>query len=160
MLYFAVKNISSSDEESLKQQIAQLKHHFTEKINVKRKESAFSKILLNDILTKYYKLDYYLIDADSSGKPYIVDSDIHFNISHSGDYVMCCCSKAPVGCDIQQIKALNIKVARRFFTENEYNLLLNDENRDVTFENKINVIEGENESGKSTILKFILNSFL
>lgn len=33
------------------------------------------------------------------------------------------------------------------------------QNKEITLEPKINIIYGENESGKSTILKFILNSF-
>ena len=33
------------------------------------------------------------------------------------------------------------------------------QNREINFNDKINIIYGENESGKSTLLKFILNSF-
>ena len=33
------------------------------------------------------------------------------------------------------------------------------QNKEINLEDKINIIYGENESGKSTILKFILNSF-
>ena len=32
-------------------------------------------------------------------------------------------------------------------------------NKEINLENNLNIIYGENESGKSTILKFILNSF-
>ena len=38
------------------------------------------------------------------GKPYLSDySDVHFNISHSGEYVVCSVSDKPVGVDIQKI---------------------------------------------------------
>lgn len=38
------------------------------------------------------------------GKPYLADyPDVHFNISHSGQYVVCIVSDRPVGIDIQEI---------------------------------------------------------
>ena len=32
-------------------------------------------------------------------------------------------------------------------------------NKEINLENKINLIQGKNEAGKSTLIKFILNSF-
>ena len=56
-------------------------------------------------------------------KPYLQNSpDIFFNISHSGDYVICAVSEHEVGCDIQRIgeaKGDEIRLAERFFTEKE-----------------------------------------
>ena len=46
-----------------------------------------------------------------------------FNLSHSGDYVLCAYSdvaKAQVGCDLEEVKELRLSVARRFFGEREY----------------------------------------
>lgn len=46
-----------------------------------------------------------------------------FNLSHSGDYVLCAYSdvaKAQVGCDLEEVKELRLSVARRFFGEGEY----------------------------------------
>ena len=54
------------------------------------------------------------------GKPYLAKrEDIHFNISHSGDYVCAAVSDKPVGVDIQFREENHIrerKVAERFFT--------------------------------------------
>ena len=41
------------------------------------------------------------IRKTSEGKPYFACSDIHFSLSHSGDYAACVLSDAPVGVDIQ-----------------------------------------------------------
>lgn len=64
------------------------------------------------------------------GKPYIVnradtDSDIYFNISHSGDYVVCAVSDREVGIDIQKIGAAKKNIAERYFTQNEYMHIMN-----------------------------------
>ncbi len=46
---------------------------------------------------------------------------IDFNLSHSGDRVMCVISDRRVGCDVEEIKENN-KVAKRFFTGTEAEL--------------------------------------
>jgi len=54
------------------------------------------------------------------GKPYLQRiPDVHFSLSHSGEFVMCAVSDEDIGCDIQQISASRISVANRFFTEQE-----------------------------------------
>ena len=59
------------------------------------------------------------------GKPYIKNTDIHFNISHSGDYAVCVVSDREVGIDIQKIEKPNLQVAERFFAKNEYEYIAN-----------------------------------
>ena len=59
------------------------------------------------------------------GKPYIKNTDIHFNISHSGDYAVCAISDCEVGIDIQKIEKPNLQVAKRFFAKKEYEYILN-----------------------------------
>jgi 4'-phosphopantetheinyl transferase len=48
-------------------------------------------------------------------------SNLHFNISHSGDYVVVAFSDCPVGIDIEKNKGNRLKVAQRFFTQQELN---------------------------------------
>ena len=53
-------------------------------------------------------------------KPYLSDfPNVHFNISHSGEYVACCVSDKPVGTDIQKIGEYNSDVAKRVCNEKE-----------------------------------------
>ena len=59
-----------------------------------------------------------------SGKARLSDAEelmIDFNLSHSGDKVMCAISDCAVGCDVDMVKE-NAKVAKRFFTEREAEL--------------------------------------
>ena len=43
-----------------------------------------------------------------NGKPYAVDLSCEFNISHSGDYVICAINDSPIGADIEQIRNLSV----------------------------------------------------
>ncbi|MCQ2545735.1 MAG: 4'-phosphopantetheinyl transferase superfamily protein [Clostridia bacterium] len=46
--------------------------------------------------------------------------EMHFSLSHSGERVMCGISTAQVGCDVEIVKDRDMKIARRFFCEEEY----------------------------------------
>lgn len=63
---------------------------------------------------------------DSFGKPYLKDRpQIHFNLSHSGEYVCCAIGDEPVGVDIQKQVPVKEGLAKRFFTEKENMILDN-----------------------------------
>ena len=49
--------------------------------------------------------------------------DLCYNLSHSGDYVICATSKFAVGCDIEKIKKAPLKVAKRYFCKKEVSFL-------------------------------------
>lgn len=53
------------------------------------------------------------------GKPYAVDLDVEFNISHSGDMVVCAVDDKPVGIDIEQIRPIDLSIAKRVCTAKE-----------------------------------------
>ena len=45
--------------------------------------------------------------------------DVQFSLSHSGTRAMCVTADAPVGCDIQRITPRPLRLAERFFTQDE-----------------------------------------
>ena len=61
------------------------------------------------------------------GKPYFEEApDLHFSISHSGDYWVSAFSLLPIGVDVQKIRACNIaQISKRFFHIAEYKVLQN-----------------------------------
>ena len=64
---------------------------------------------------------------------YGLDENAMFNLSHSGNIAMCSAedvgkTSVKVGCDVEKIKEPNMKVAKRFFCENEYRLIVEDKN--------------------------------
>lgn len=54
------------------------------------------------------------------GKPYFERIPLYFNLSHSGDYVLCAVSEREVGADIQRFQPVDMmRLAKRFFSEPE-----------------------------------------
>lgn len=53
-------------------------------------------------------------------KPCLKNSNIRFNLSHSGNMVFCAVSDTDVGCDVEQITDIDMKIAARFFFHEEY----------------------------------------
>jgi 4'-phosphopantetheinyl transferase len=77
-----------------------------------------------------------LYDA-AKGKPLLRnDPNLHFSISHSHDVSMIALTRvAAVGVDIEQLRAVpNAEtILRRFFTHEEIDTILSDDNRDLRF---------------------------
>ena len=60
------------------------------------------------------------ITRKKNGKPYIEDrDDLFFNLSHSGEMVICAVAPFEVGCDIEKKRAPRTRIAERYFTEEE-----------------------------------------
>ncbi len=62
-------------------------------------------------------------------KEYGISERAAFNLSHSGDYVLCsvdmdCGEDTQVGCDIEFVDEPNMKIAKRFFCPSEYGVIL------------------------------------
>lgn len=67
----------------------------------------------------------YNISIDDNGKPQLVYfSDVFFNISHSGDWVVCAFSNYEIGIDIEKIKDAKMNVARKYYSDDEYKKMI------------------------------------
>lgn len=72
------------------------------------------------------------ITKESFGKPAIRSHPaFHFNVSHSGDWVVCAVADGPVGVDVEQVTQADLRIADRFFAPEEIELLhrVRDQNR-------------------------------
>ncbi len=93
-----------------------------------------SGLLINFIKTKYFVDSD--VDIDKHGKPYFANSDLKFNLSHSGRYVVAVVSDYEVGIDIQKKKADKHRIAEKNFLQGEceyINAGANDEERHQRF---------------------------
>lgn len=85
-------------------------------------------ILTRSIIAEQLKLKNEQINFGKSkfGKPYLKSfKDFHFNISHSGEFIVCAISSNPIGIDIEQVKCIDYKnIAEKFFTESEVKYIL------------------------------------
>ncbi len=97
------------------QKLALLKHEKD------KNRSLGAGILLDHALSPYglkeRRMEY---EFGEWGKPaFKYYPEIHFSLSHSGDYAICSIGDKPVGNDIEGIRQGHLKVADRFFTGEE-----------------------------------------
>ncbi len=64
------------------------------------------------------------------GKPQAVGLDVAFSLSHSGDLVVCAVSDRPVGVDVERVRPIGMRVARRLFVREEQEMLLGGKSAD------------------------------
>lgn len=133
MLYFCYKNISDVSDEEVQIMKDQIAYHFSKTASLKKKESICAKFILCNMLEHLYGMNDYFITTDENGKPHIENGSVFFNLSHSKDMVFCTVSDKEVGCDVQIISEFRPKVAARFFTESEYNMLMESKVPDSDF---------------------------
>jgi light-regulated signal transduction histidine kinase (bacteriophytochrome) len=95
------------------------------KLMLKARDITVCQMILGELLLKYVLVKHYkiklkdiLIKLGNNGKPYLDGSNINFNISHSGNKVMCSCSDAPIGIDIQRVNK-NAQVDQWSFSAKE-----------------------------------------
>ncbi len=87
----------------------------------------FSEILLRYVLQNKFNLSQKQIHLkyNNYGKPSLCGlNNLFFNISHSGSWIICGVGDDNIGLDIEEIKEINMNVAKRFFTKEEYNSIL------------------------------------
>ena len=92
-----------------------------------KKRSLIAELLLRHSLKIRFGINHSQIEfiKNSFGKPILKDLEqIYFNLSHSGDWVVCGVNDYPVGIDVEIIKDNNLDIAKSFFTSEEYNYIL------------------------------------
>ena len=96
------------------------------------KEDAPWQRILADILKRDYKIENCpKILRDAMGKPYFEGYPLHFNVSHSGEYLAIAISKNPVGIDIQGEKNIKDGMFKKVVQQEEISLI--GENRQKDF---------------------------
>ncbi len=76
---------------------------------------AFKELNIDEDKIKFYVNEY--------GKPYIESENFYFNIAHSGDYAVLGIASNEIGIDIEKNTDINLDVAKRFFSEEEYEII-------------------------------------
>jgi len=125
---FAVElkeSINSKTFDYLIQLVDKVKQESISKLKVKSEKDLS---LVGDILARYAMKKAFCIPIDEIkfkigeyGKPYVVECEnVHFNISHSGNFVVCAVYNKPIGIDVQRMDDVDFdSIAKRAFTENE-----------------------------------------
>jgi len=83
--------------------------------------------LLGEMLARYLlagrlniRCEQIIFSVGANGKPVFPESgDLHFNISHSGQWAVCALASVPVGVDVERLRKVNAGLAERFFSPEE-----------------------------------------
>jgi 4'-phosphopantetheinyl transferase len=104
------------------------------KINRFKNSNDSIRTLIADILIRSIVRTKFLVSNEEItyeyncyGKPKLkYKEEFHFNVSHSGDWVVAAVDNSPVGIDIEHITPIDdyTSIAQKFFNESEYNWLL------------------------------------
>lgn len=136
MVKVYLERLSSYSAEKVRCEFNKIKEHF---ISVDENElsnsleSLLGKILLHSCLCDMGVKDY-TAEYQKNKKPVLkCHRALYFNISHSGDYVVLAVSDSEVGCDVQELKEYNPKVAKRCYCDKETELIELSENKKDIF---------------------------
>lgn len=100
-----------------------------------RKLTVAGEMLARKLLSCYSHTsqEQIVFEIGEHGKPYAVGC-AEFNISHSGDMVVCCVSDKCIGIDIEMIKPLNSSIIRKLCTESDKRYIYGEDSLDETNE--------------------------
>lgn len=96
--------------------------------------SLLGKVLLEHGLKVYYDIKDAEIDLLENKKPILKGHDIHFNISHSKDLVVCAIAEVPIGIDVEFLDPqINYLEFRPQMTSNEFHRIHNSSSKIKSF---------------------------
>lgn len=98
----------------------------------KRIDDAF-RSLISELLVCYVLCSKYHLKANELewetneyGKPFFPQYPFfHFNVSHSGQWVVCAVHDKPIGADIEQVLPIHLQLGKDVFTVQEYRYIVN-----------------------------------
>lgn len=104
------------------------KNRVRDRLNVTSKLQTISGELLARYSIGMFTGDFtkeIILSFGEKGKPHPDNlSNIHFNISHSGKYVVCTVAPFELGIDVERIRKVNLNIAERFFSPSEISDLM------------------------------------
>ncbi len=111
----------------------------TEKYFTKEKSLAKRKLTyeyLIKILSQEYHIKVEIDDfaRNENGKPYLKNSTLFFNLSHSNQFMLVAFSNNALGIDIEESREIDTKsLSKRFFSPEEDTFIFNSDNKQSAF---------------------------
>ncbi len=91
------------------------------RFNDDKKRTVVGEMLARKAIAEWYsvKPESIVFAAKEHGKPYVVNFNVEFNISHSDNMVVCAVDDKPVGIDIEEIRPIDLNIAKRICIDEE-----------------------------------------
>jgi 4'-phosphopantetheinyl transferase len=91
-------------------------------------QSLLGELLVRSVLVQNFKIrnQDIVFGWSKKGKPYLKNQPaIQFNTSHSKQWVVIAVSQKPIGVDVEKIRPIKIDLAKRFFSDIEFDQFIN-----------------------------------
>lgn len=90
-----------------------------------KKRTVAGEMLARKAIAKWCQVpaESVVFGKNNYGKPFAKDLAVEFNVSHSGDMVVCAVSNRPIGIDVEQIRPIRDSVAKRICSQEELDYL-------------------------------------
>jgi 4'-phosphopantetheinyl transferase len=129
---FALNNLELTDNLTFWKLLTKVSDEKRERVKKFARPDDAKRVLLADILVRSViaselKVNSKAIEfnANKYGKPLLKrDCGLHFNISHSEDWIVCAVDNEPIGIDIEKLRPVELEIAEQFFAEEEYKILI------------------------------------
>lgn len=86
------------------------------------KRSLIADILVRTLLCSRLNVNNreLIFGSNEFGKPHLTGAhSLHYNLSHSGQWIVCAIDYSPIGADVERINPIDLQIAERFFTDRE-----------------------------------------
>lgn len=120
---YNIKELTNTEYKKWYSLMNNEKQHRVDRLrfDVDKKRTVAGEMLARKAISEWCNVavEKVIFDKSEYGKPYAVGLDVEFNISHSGDIVVCAVGNSPVGIDVEEIRPIDLKVAKRICTDDE-----------------------------------------
>lgn len=133
-----IRHVTSEEYETAYLQLDDIKRAKVDRMRQRkdRLRSVAGDALARSILSRELKCapqDLTFVYTEN-GKPRLKDDPLWFSLSHSEDLAVCAISKNPIGVDIEQIRDISPRLARKYFTPEEREYLFGHVPKDQDWE--------------------------
>jgi 4'-phosphopantetheinyl transferase len=120
---YDIRDLTDAEYQKWYRQMSKEKQNQVDKLRLEadKKRTVAGEMLARKAVAEYsgVKAEDIIFAISESGKPYIENSKFEFNISHSGDYAVCAVNETPIGIDIEKLRPVDLRVAKRVCNEAE-----------------------------------------
>ncbi|HEY0827258.1 MAG TPA: 4'-phosphopantetheinyl transferase superfamily protein [Bacilli bacterium] len=127
----AVRRVPTLPEYVFNNLMNKIEETKQKKICAYRQQADKERSILGDILIRIMLFNHFgWVDTgqpfaiNQYGKPSLIGrTEMQFNLSHSGDWIVCAVSSNPIGIDVEKINVVDLSIANRFFSKEEQTAL-------------------------------------
>ena len=140
-----VRSFSPTEYEAAYAMLDDTKRARVDKMRQKKDKlrTVLADKLARDVLSRELKCapEEVVFTYAESGKPFVKDNPLYFSISHSEDLVVCAVSKMPIGIDVEQLRDMSPRLAKKFFTPDEHLYIFEHEPKDADWDGTFSPVE-------------------